>query len=741
MNMNQRWYKRLFLSYFPVFFIAISTILFLSFLLVSEVSKKEAEKASRISSRYVVDTVESSLRNVELTVLKELTANASFKEFFDPKPETDPRIVQFKLSEDAKSIVTNHYLIHSIYFYRYHDGMVLTQGSAEQVERFTDKPFILKAQEQGLQAGWSSPRMFREFISEPEEKVITLTKKALLPFGNQGLVVVNVRVHELLRVIDELADGRLTFMEVSNAGGTIYPSLPSALQESERKVLSEVSSAYLGWTFTSGLKAGQLFGWVSVISYLWAGIGVAVLVLCIVYLVYITKRNYKPIEIIMHRIQEYQQRNVLQGKPTGDEFSFIEKALESLIDQTTVYEKQFQEDLLLRRRQFFQELISGARDMNARDGRARLERLQLPSDFELHCLAVAEIDRYPQFLQQYSERDQQLMKFVLTNVVHEFAQQESISLWTEWITNERLGILFVIPAANGDTEEQVKQINERFRQWVETNLNFSITIGMGRIGEELTNLSQAYMEALFPLNHKLTLGSNRVLTASTPRHIPSKGSYQYYQRVSALVQHYRMTNPLWSDVLNDIFSHLSSDMLKDEEIRSLVDYMLHLLHRELEELPEEVRRSWEETYPALLQATAEAQTIEAIRDAQLTCLQQWFDRYVAFRDSKSQASLLDEMKRYIETHYTDPDLSLNHLSDRFDINPKYASQLFKEQFGMKFVDFLVQLRMEQAKRLLLETSDPIQDIAEKVGYTHGISFGRTFKKVVGATPGDYRKLM
>jgi AraC-like DNA-binding protein len=47
--------------------------------------------------------------------------------------------------------------------------------------------------------------------------------------------------------------------------------------------------------------------------------------------------------------------------------------------------------------------------------------------------------------------------------------------------------------------------------------------------------------------------------------------------------------------------------------------------------------------------------------------------------------------------------------------------------------------MEHAKRLLRETDEPIQDIAMQVGYLHSISFGRTFKKVVGVTPGDFRK--
>lgn len=83
---------------------------------------------------------------------------------------------------------------------------------------------------------------------------------------------------------------------------------------------------------------------------------------------------------------------------------------------------------------------------------------------------------------------------------------------------------------------------------------------------------------------------------------------------------------------------------------------------------------------------------------------------------------------------------MKHLSDRFHISAKYASYLFKEEFNLKFVDFIVKLRMERAQELLAETNETIQNISIRVGYANSITFGRVFKRIVGVTPGDYRKL-
>ena len=87
----------------------------------------------------------------------------------------------------------------------------------------------------------------------------------------------------------------------------------------------------------------------------------------------------------------------------------------------------------------------------------------------------------------------------------------------------------------------------------------------------------------------------------------------------------------------------------------------------------------------------------------------------------------------------DPNLSLDSLSDRFGLNGKYLSKLFKEEFGMKFIDYVIGLRMEHAKSLLSDTDMPVQEIAEKLGYTSAIAFARTFRRAVGSSPSDYRK--
>jgi YesN/AraC family two-component response regulator len=88
----------------------------------------------------------------------------------------------------------------------------------------------------------------------------------------------------------------------------------------------------------------------------------------------------------------------------------------------------------------------------------------------------------------------------------------------------------------------------------------------------------------------------------------------------------------------------------------------------------------------------------------------------------------------------DPDLSLSRVSDYLNMQPSTLSQLFKEEFGEKFIDYVLKVRMQHARKLLVETEDSIQSIAERIGYQNVISFYRAFKKVQNIPPGEYRNM-
>lgn len=94
--------------------------------------------------------------------------------------------------------------------------------------------------------------------------------------------------------------------------------------------------------------------------------------------------------------------------------------------------------------------------------------------------------------------------------------------------------------------------------------------------------------------------------------------------------------------------------------------------------------------------------------------------------------------RYLQEHLEE-EMSLSVLAEEFHLNPQYISQLFKNEIGVGFLAYLTNIRMEKAKKLLLSTSFPIAEIAQKTGYGDYRVFTKVFKKAEGITPSQYRR--
>lgn len=102
-------------------------------------------------------------------------------------------------------------------------------------------------------------------------------------------------------------------------------------------------------------------------------------------------------------------------------------------------------------------------------------------------------------------------------------------------------------------------------------------------------------------------------------------------------------------------------------------------------------------------------------------------------------ALMGQVKTYLQHNYMLCDISLDSVSEILNINSSYFSTQFKRSFGVNFVEYLTELRMNAAKKLLLDPLRSTAEVAGLVGYESANYFTRAFKKRVGMTPTDYRR--
>ncbi|SFF39794.1 iron complex transport system substrate-binding protein [Paenibacillus algorifonticola] len=100
--------------------------------------------------------------------------------------------------------------------------------------------------------------------------------------------------------------------------------------------------------------------------------------------------------------------------------------------------------------------------------------------------------------------------------------------------------------------------------------------------------------------------------------------------------------------------------------------------------------------------------------------------------------IVDQAIRYIEEHMLEA-VTLDSIARELNYNIQYLSKKFKAKTGRSPIDYLIYVRMEKAARLLLETDETIQHIAQSVGYSDLFYFIKRFKKHTGLVPGQFRK--
>lgn len=125
-------------------------------------------------------------------------------------------------------------------------------------------------------------------------------------------------------------------------------------------------------------------------------------------------------------------------------------------------------------------------------------------------------------------------------------------------------------------------------------------------------------------------------------------------------------------------------------------------------------------------------------NVQLSCLKNLLSN-ILFSNAieLENTNIAENIRDYIEENISD-NITASVICKRFFISRNYLYKTFKENFSCTPVEYITNCRLEQAKKLLLETKEPVYWICEKVGIPNYTYFCNLFKKKNGITPTEYK---
>ena len=186
-------------------------------------------------------------------------------------------------------------------------------------------------------------------------------------------------------------------------------------------------------------------------------------------------------------------------------------------------------------------------------------------------------------------------------------------------------------------------------------------------------------------------------------------------------------------LLNENFVNRSLDMQNISEFKFAVVSTIKKIIRKMGETDERVFGEGSVVY---LEISA-AKTGQELRNNVINLFEH-LNEYVAQRSNNQQNHQVKKITDYIYSNF-DKDISLEMASEYMYISQGHINKIMRKELNKSFKEFLDEVRIAEAKKLLTETLMSINEVGEKTGYLNANSFIRFFKKHTNVSPGEYRR--
>jgi two-component system response regulator YesN len=417
----------------------------------------------------------------------------------------------------------------------------------------------------------------------------------------------------------------------------------------------------------------------------------------------------------------------------------IEEQLEKIKRDEDI-QKRLEENISILRDNFFTELVKGKRISHAELKKKSLFlNVDLSGPQYIICILEPEVRSNNEG--EIDVYDESLYKAAVMNI----AENVMGNGHKTYIFNlgDRIGLLV---CGKNISRNVLKEKCDNIISWVNNNIGISLTIGMGNIYNHTDRIPTSYKEALSAIEYKIVLGKNLV--------IPAESIYTN-QKEKAVKNQFLDTLRNCED---DLIMAIKSD--NRDSITVILKEIVEVLHESMKSNIQEKDHLiflvsffitkimfvldininilfGKEEDP--VNRMKNMQTIGELEDYIIKC----FDRILReFREkSKSHNGfLVKQTIDYISKNIY-IDISLVKVADYLSTHPNYLSKIFKQETGESFVEYVIKMKMNEAKLLLRNSNNKVYEIANMLQYKDVGHFARTFKRIFGVSPTEYRQLL
>lgn len=307
------------------------------------------------------------------------------------------------------------------------------------------------------------------------------------------------------------------------------------------------------------------------------------------------------------------------------------------------------------------------------------------------------------------------------------------------------GIFFLLNKASPQTDNQllrkkVTRIRNNICGLRDLFWDIQVTVGIGKPVEDFSSVPQTIKSARHKILSRVFYGAGTILQGEHPSE-KSKvkvGDFFDVKSKKMLLEYFETRNKAGVckilDEMKDIV--LKSGEQDGELLFGLVKELLEIFIFAMKNI--NLQKNMNDLHKQIIQNYHICTDVDEIFDM----LQNYFMHYIRLVEKekeKVEMKPIRDAKKYINENYA-KQLKLEDMGAMAGFNSSYFSALFKKETGKNFSEYLIEVRIQKAKELLIEKNLGIPEIAERVGYSDMKYFNKIFKKETDLTPSEFRKM-
>lgn len=521
--------------------------------------------------------------------------------------------------------------------------------------------------------------------------------------------------------------------------------LDLAIDGESVKVISDLSSA-TGWQYVLVIPASVLTGgvyWVQRTEIVLRMVSIVTAVLCAMI---ITAVNYRPIERLTKTALQYSPDP--ESVPKGmNEIDLIHHNIQNAYIQNQELTRQ-QDRILEKYNQMLQtesqrrnflldslilRLIRGSvPDWETMESWLATSGIAFPHPF--FCVALVHVSNYNSSGSDDIAPDKKasilsMIGMMLHDLCETIGGSYSVSN-----TPDTIACLI----NTGGSALEVIAILEKTRDALRDGNGIILSIGTGSLQQSLVDLQLSYQEAQAALEYRFVKGKGLVISYDETRkddRTPISLSDDFINQIDAALL--RNNTEQLEKLLERLRAEYPIEDMSMFKAQSLYYSVINAMMNTLGQTSIDIRQVFGEDFDPL-DAMASCETISEVIE-QMEDILRAICSYKADTYSGGSAKIAAEAMRIIRENFYRPEFSQQWVADQLNVSSAYLSRSVKQETGRNMIDIINILRVEKARRYLLETDLSMAEIADKIGFGSTKSLMRIFRQYVGMTPGQLRE--